>query len=251
MIDTHAHLNTIEYINDLDEVIHRAKNVGVEKIILVGMDLKHNQKALELSLEYPIFYPTVGIHPCSVDEESLDDLYELAKNPRVVAIGETGIDLYWRQDNLALQQEVFKKQIELAIQLNKPIIIHTRSSFNEAYEVIKPYKGQIKGVFHSFSSTLEDALKVIELGLYIGISGVVTFKKALEIKQIVEHIDLKHILLETDSPYLSPSPYRGKRNESAYTHLILEEVARIKQIDPKIVEDITNENAKKLFGLES
>ncbi|WP_162146874.1 TatD family hydrolase [Acholeplasma granularum] len=250
MIDTHAHINMKEFEDKLDLIVENAISNNVTHIIVVGMDFFHNERSFILANTYNNMFATVGIHPTTL-KGNVKDLEKYLLHKRVVAIGETGIDLYWNKDNLELQTKYFKEQIELAIEYRLPIIIHTRNSFNEAYEIIKPYKGKITGVFHSFSSNYEDALKAIDLGFYIGISGVVTFKKAEELKEVVEKIDLKHLLLETDSPYLAPIPFRGKKNEPAYTNYVLKEVALLKNIDEKIVDKITTENAIKLFKLEN
>ena len=250
IIDTHAHLNTSQFDQDVDQVIINANNNNVNKIIVVGMDLIHNQKALMLANQYDNLYATVGIHPTSVEDEKLKDLIPLLNKNKVVALGEIGIDLYWETKNLKLQQFLFEEQIKLAITHNLPIIIHTRNSFKEAYDIVKLYKGQVRGVFHSFSSNLLDAKLAIELGFYIGISGVVTFNKAYELHEVVKEIPLNYLLLETDSPYLAPTPFRGKRNEPSYTKYVLEEVAKIKKIDKEEVARVTTLNAIKLFRLE-
>lgn len=250
IIDTHAHLNTKSYDEDLDLVISRAKTYGVEKIIVIGMDDYHNKKAIELANIYPNLYATVGVHPCDVETEKIEDIMPLLKQNKVVSIGEIGIDLYWKKDNLDKQIIYFKRQLDLAYEYNLPVVIHTRESFNEAYEVVKPYKDKVTGVFHAFSSRLEDAKKAIELGFYIGIGGVVTFSKRGELEDIVREIPLEKIIVETDSPYLTPKPFRGKRNEPGYTKYVVEEIAKIKNIDVKMVEEITSNNAIALFRLE-
>ncbi len=249
MIDTHAHINTKQFNQTIDEVINRAKANHVNQIIVIGMDIYHNQRAIELVSKYPNLYASVGIHPTTL-EGDVDSLRPLLEHKRVVAIGETGIDLYWDKTNLDLQIKYFKAQIELAIAYDLPVIVHTRESFTEAYECLKPYKGKVRGVFHSFSSNLSDAKKAIDLGFYIGISGVVTFNKATDLHEIVEQIDLKHMILETDAPYLAPVPYRGKTNEPAYTMYVLKKVALIKSLDEKVVDEVTTMNAIKLFNLE-
>lgn len=249
MIDTHAHINTKEFNNRIDEVLSNASRNGVHKIIVVGMDTYHNERAITLASTYDNLYASVGIHPTTLTG-NVTELKPLFSHKRVVAVGETGIDLHWDKTNLELQVKYFIEQIELAIELKLPIIVHTRNSFKEAYDCLLPYKGQIKGVFHSFSSTLEDAKKAIDFGFYIGVSGVVTFKKATELHEIVKNIDLKHVIIETDAPYLAPVPFRGKTNEPAYTKYVLEAVAHIKQIDASVVDEITTKNANRLFQLE-
>lgn len=250
IIDTHAHLNTDEFKSKIDDSLKLLKEHHVDYVIVVGMNHEANLRAIKLAFQHKELYATVGIHPCDIKNEKIEDLIPLLKEKKVVALGEIGIDLYWKKDNLEDQKKIFIQQIELAIQHDLPIIIHTRESFKEAYECVLPYKGKLRGVFHSFSSNIEDAKRAIELGFYIGISGVVTFKKALELHEIVKEIDLKHMLVETDSPWLAPVPYRGKRNEPAYTYYVVEEIAKIKNISSDEVAKITSNNAKMLFRLE-
>lgn len=251
IIDTHVHLTMTHYKNDLDKVIKNANNNNVMKMIAVGMDRFHNLKVLEIAKLYPnVVYPTVGVHPTSVEDNNWEDIITYLDNEKIYAVGEIGIDLHWRTDNLLKQQIFFEEQIKLAIKYNLPIIIHTRNSFNEAYEIVKKYKGKVKGVFHCFSSSLVDAKKAIELGFLIGIGGPVTFKNATELHKLVKEIDLSHIVVETDAPYLAPMPYRGMRNEPAYTKYVVEEISKIKNIDVKEVMDITTKNAINLFKLE-
>ncbi len=251
IIDTHAHLNMHQFDKDLDAVLANAKAHGVGKMIVIGMDKYHNQRALFLAEKYDNLYAAIGVHPVDVDKLSVDDILPYLEKDKVVAVGETGIDLYWHKDNLEKQKAYFIKQIELAIQYDLPIIIHTRNSFDEAYDCVKPYKGKLRGVFHSFSSGLKEAKMVIDLGLYIGISGVITFPKAVELKEIVKEVPLEHLLLETDAPFLTPAPYRGQRNEPGYTFYVAREVASIKAIDIETVKKVTTENANKLFRLET
>ncbi len=250
IVDTHCHINTKAFDQDLNEVIKRAIELDVSKMIVVGMDSYHNDKTIELIETYDGLYGAIGIHPCDVEHADFNAIIPLLDHKKVVAVGETGIDLYWDKTNLDKQKAYFIKHIEISIKYNLPLIIHTRDSFNEAYEIIKPYKGKVKGVFHAFSSSLEDALKVIDLGLYIGIGGVVTFPKAETLKEIVKHISLDHMLLETDSPYLTPVPFRGKRNEPGYTKYVCEMVGKIKDVSSEVVAKTTSDNAHKLFGLE-
>ena len=249
MIDTHAHINDLCYDNDIDDVIALAHTNGIKKVIVVGTSIESSTKAIMMAKMHQNLYPTAGFHPTELDNLDFALLEAIIKNNKIYAIGECGIDLYWNSDNLELQKEVFIKQIELAIKYDLPIIIHTRNSFNEAYECLLPYQGKIKGVFHCFSGTLQDALKAIEIGFFLGIGGVVTFKNAIELKSIVEKIDLRYLLLETDCPYLSPTPFRGKRNEPAYIKYIIKEISNIKNVTIEVVDEITSTNATTLFGL--
>ena len=249
IIDTHAHLNTETFDSELDAVIERASLADVKKIIVIGMNNKANSRALELS-DRANLYATVGLHPSDVLEGlDIELLKQQSKHPKVVAIGEIGIDLYWVKDNLELQIQVFKRQLELAIELDLPVVIHMRDSANEIYEVVKHYP-QLKGVMHCFSASLDWAMKFIELGFYIGIGGPVTFKNNLEAKQVATQIPLDRLLVETDSPYLAPVPYRGKQNEPAYTKLVVLEIAKLRDISVEEVSTMTTRNAMRLFRIE-
>ncbi|PKK97169.1 MAG: TatD family deoxyribonuclease [Tenericutes bacterium HGW-Tenericutes-3] len=249
IIDTHAHLNTEEYNEDLDDVLIRAKMNDVNQVIVIGMDEETSTKAIELAEDYDMLFATAGVHPGYVDNQNTDFLEFVLDHEKVVAVGECGIDLHWRQDNFELQRSVFLEQIELAKRFKLPLVIHTRSSFEEAYQCLVPSKGLVTGVFHCFSSDLKDAKRAIELGFYIGIDGPITFKKAEDLVEIVKHVDLKHILVETDSPYLAPMPFRGKRNEPSYTLYVVEKIAEIKKISVQEVMKQTTENAYRLFNL--
>ena len=249
MIDTHCHVNIEEFEKDSDQVIKDAIASGVKKMIVIGIDQKSNLKAIAIAEQYEEVYVAVGIHPSVCEEENFDDLIKLISHPKVVAIGECGIDLYWQQDNLEKQKEVFIKQIELSILHKLPLIIHTRNSFKEAYDCVIPYKNKARGVFHCFSSNLEDAFKAIGLGFYVGIDGPVTFKNAKDIKEIAKEIPLDRILIETDSPYLSPHPLRGKRNEPKNLRYIALALSEIKSCDIKEVIQETTSNAINLFKL--
>jgi len=249
IVDTHAHLNTEDYQEDLEDVLIRSKMNDVNQIIVIGMDEETNLKAIELAEEHDMLFATVGVHPGYVDNQTTDHLESLLNKKKVVAIGECGIDLHWRQDNYELQRSIFIEQIELAKRFKLPLVIHTRSSFEEAYQCLVSSKGKVTGVFHCFSSNLKDAKRAIDLGFYIGIDGPITFKKAEDLVDIVQNIDLKHILVETDSPYLAPMPYRGKRNEPAHTKYVVEKIAEIKKISVEEVMKQTTENAYNLFNL--
>ena len=246
MIDTHVHLNFEEYIDDLNMVIMNAEDQGVEKMIVVGIDEVSSAYAVTLAEQYPSVFASIGIHP-SEAHISTQFISSFVNHPKVVAIGECGIDLHYSSDNLKEQIETFKKQIELAIEYHKPIIVHSRSAVKECLDVLKPYQGKVRGVFHCFSGTLEEANRVIDLGMYIGLDGPITFKNAFDAKALAKHIDLKHILVETDSPYLSPDPLRGRRNEPANVKYVIRALAKIKGMNVEDVDDITTNNAVALF----
>lgn len=250
IVDTHLHLNTEDYKNDLDQVIKDAFEAGVKKLIVIGMDHETSKKAIDIAERYEGVYASVGLHPGYVDEgDDPEFIHKYVDHPKVVAIGETGLDFYWTKENKDLQMKRFVEHIELSIKYHLPLVIHTRNSFQEAYDLLKPYKGIAFGVFHCFSSDLEDAKKAIDLGFYIGIDGPITFKNPKELLPIVKNIDLKHILIETDSPYLAPTPFRGKRNEPKYLVEVVKKIAEIKNMTEEEVKEMTTKNAHQLFKL--
>ena len=251
IIDTHAHLNMDTFQQDLKDVLDRATKADVKKIIVIGMDQPSNLKAIELAEKNQGLYATAGIHPGHVnDDQNMGAVEQLLKHQKVVAIGECGIDLYWQKDNLELQKEIFQAHIDLALKHQLPLVIHNRNAFDVIYDMLLPYKGKLKGVFHCFSSDLSDAYKAIDLGFYIGVDGPLTFKKAQDIKEIVLNIDLKHLLVETDSPFLAPMPFRGKRNEPAYLKYVVEYMATLKDVPTDKIKEVTSHNAITLFKLE-
>ena len=253
MIDSHSHLFADEFNDDLDECINRCKENNVNKIVLVGFSPETNQKAQELSRKYPIFYPTAGVHPSDVREnyeEQFQNLLEFIDNNKVYAIGECGLDYYWDITYKEEQKAIFKLQCELAIERNLPIIVHMRDATNDAYNILKEYKGRLSGVMHCYSGSKEMAMEFLKLGFYISLGGPVTFKNAKEPKKVCEIVPLDRLLIETDCPYLAPTPNRGKRNESSYVKLVCEEIARIRGISFSEVEKATEENAIRLFKLD-
>lgn len=249
MIDTHAHLTEEKLYKDLDQIIFNAKKNGVKKIISVGMTNKANQTSIEIANKYDIVYASVGIHPNEVINEVLDlnKLKQLAKNKKVVAIGEIGIDLYRSKDTFNKQKTYFIEQIKLAIKLNLPIIVHSRNSAIEIYEILKNYP-EVTGVMHCYSEHVDYVEKFIKLGFYIGVGGIVTFKNAFEVKEIVKKVPLDKLLIETDAPYLAPDPFRGKQNEPAYVKYTLIKLAEILNMSVNEIKNITTNNAYKLFS---
>lgn len=250
IIDTHAHLNMEDFDHDIDLILGRALKHDVTNIIVIGIDTYSNRRAVELAEDHEMLYATVGIHPGSVDDDQdVEGIIDYLEHPKVVAIGECGLDFYWKDDNKDLQKQIFQKQIELAMRYQKPLVIHTRNSFDEAYEMVKPYKGKVNGVFHCFSSDLVGARKAVDLGFMVGIDGPITFKNNHVLKDIIEHIPLEYILVETDSPYMTPAPHRGKRNEPGNTRYVVEKIAEIKKMQLKDVAEVTTANAKRLFKI--
>jgi TatD DNase family protein len=251
-VDSHSHIYCEEFSTDRDEVVSRARQSGIDCIILPNIDSSSIKAMLDLTDSSPgYFRPLIGLHPTSVKEDYKKELeiieYWLSKR-RFYGIGEIGIDLYWDKTFLREQTEVFKVQIDWAKQLNIPIVVHVRDSFKEVIDVILEKKDDsLRGVFHSFTGTIEQARRIIELGFKIGIGGIVTFKKSgLDI--VVPEIGLQNILLETDSPWLAPVPHRGRRNECSYLTSIASKVAELNRVNVEEVARITSQNAMELFG---
>jgi TatD DNase family protein len=252
-IDTHTHLFLEQFKDDREDVIKRAIDSGVYKLLLPNIDSKSIDDLKETVKLFPDnCYPMIGLHPTSVDNNFTTEL-DLVKNElksgEYIAVGEIGIDLYWDKTFIKEQQQAFATQLDLALEYNLPVVIHARESFAEIFEVLDNYRGSgITGVFHSFTGTLEDANRAIDMGFMIGFNGILTFKNS-GLDKIAEQVDIKHILLETDSPYLAPTPYRGKRNESSYVINVGNKLADIKGISIEDVARITTENAERLFNI--
>lgn len=253
MIDTHTHLYSEEFDEDRNEMIERALNKGVSKFFLPAINSETHQKMFDLESEYPSqIFSMIGLHPCYVKPESWEEELKLVEkhlsDRKFPAIGEIGIDLYWDQSTLEIQVKAFEKQIDWAIERDLPIVIHTRSSFDEVFEVLDRKKHpKLRGIFHCFSGDLDQAKRAINLGFILGIGGVVTFKNG-KIDQFLHEIPLDKIVLETDSPYLAPVPHRGKRNESSYLDLIVGKLVNIYSLDFAEIDRITTENATRIFG---
>ena len=251
--DTHTHLYSEEFDQDRNDMIQRAIKAGVSRFFIPAIDSSCTASMYELEQNYPEnVFLMMGLHPTYVKDNYLEELNhvktELTKR-KFYAIGEIGIDLYWDKTHLAEQQIAFRTQIQLAKQYKLPIVIHCRDSFNEIFEILEEEKSpDLFGIFHCFTGTHEQALQAISYNMKLGIGGVVTFKNG-KIDQFLNHIDINHILLETDSPYLSPIPYRGKRNESSYIINVVHKLAAIYQISPEEIARITTENAKDIFGI--
>jgi TatD DNase family protein len=251
-VDTHAHLYLNEFKNDLEKTLQRSEEVGVERIYLPNIDHTSIDDMLELEAKYPQCIATIGLHPCSVKKDFERELYvveDWLRKRSFVAIGEIGTDLYWNKTHWKEQVEAFKIQARWAKEYNLPIIIHCRDSMDETIALVKELQIEgLKGIFHCFGGSIEQAQQIIDLGFLLGIGGVVTFKKA-GLEQVLLEIGLEHLVLETDSPYLAPVPHRGKRNESAYVPIIAQKIAEIKQISIAEVAQATTQNAQRLFGL--
>jgi TatD DNase family protein len=252
MVDSHSHIYSKEFDSDRQDVIERAKKEGVRKILMPAIDTEMHEIMLQTERENPaVCFSMMGLHPCSVKQDYLEELKivgEYLAKRSFIAIGETGLDFYWDKTFLNEQYSSFQKQIEWALQYDIPVVIHSRNSIDECIDEIRKYQsGKLKGVFHCFSGNLRQAQQIIELGFYLGIGGVVTFKNAgLDI--LMKELGLDNVVLETDAPYLSPVPFRGKRNESSYIKYVSHKLAEIKSITVEEVAMITTKNATKLFG---
>ncbi|MDY0313522.1 MAG: TatD family hydrolase [Bacteroidales bacterium] len=250
LVDTHCHLYLPEFKQDLDDTILRAKNSGISKIILPNIDSKSIDSMFNLYYsDTNLFSIAIGLHPRSVKEDYELELLKIFKHSiNIIGIGEIGIDLYWDKTFLKEQQVVFDFQLNYACENNLPVIIHSRNSLKEVLDIVKLYlpKG-LKGVFHCFPGNLQEAKQIINYGFYLGIGGILSYKKN-NMLEVVENIDLEFILTETDSPYLSPVPYRGKRNEPSYMFEIVKLISSLKKIDYDDVANITKNNAIKLFN---
>lgn len=252
LIDTHSHIDMSDF-EDLDGIILNAKNEGVEKIIIPSVDRNSFERVIEISKNYEGVYCALGIHPSEAQnakEEDYQKIIELAENKKVVAIGECGLDYYWDKTFIEEQKEVFLKQIEIAKTFNKPLIVHDREAHKDTFDLItQNIKDEIPVVMHCFSGSLEFAKECIRKGFYIALGGVVTFKNAKKAHEIAKEISLDYLLLETDAPYLTPEPYRGKRNEPAYIKFAAERIAEIRGTSFDEIANKTTENARKVFGI--
>lgn len=251
-IDTHAHLFDDAFDSDRNEVISRIIENNINKVMIVGFSKDTNLKALELASKYNFMYPTIGYHPSEANEINEDDLIlleqQINKN-KIYAIGECGLDYYWVKDNKEQQKCLFKAQIELSIKYNLPLVIHCRDAINDVYEILKEYNGRVRFVMHCYSGSVEMAKEFIKLGGYISLGGPVTFKNAKTPKEVALGIPLERLMAETDCPYLAPHPYRGKRNESSYVRLVIEQIAILLGRDVKEIEELLDNNSILFFNL--
>lgn len=254
LIDTHAHLQDEELKKDLANVLARANDAGVEKIICVGYDLKSSQEALNLARKYRQIYAVVGIHPhdaASLDARAIEKLYSMAKDPRVVAIGEIGLDFYRDLSPRDQQRQAFREQIKLARELGKPIVIHDRDAHQEVMDIIKAEKaGKNQGIMHCYSGELPLAIDLIKEGFYISFAGPLTFKNARKAQEVAAKIPMDKILIETDCPYLAPEPWRGKLNEPAHVKYTAAKLGELRNKSPEEIAYLTNINARKVYRIK-
>lgn len=251
-IDSHAHLYVDQFKEDIDEVISRALASNVQKIFLPNIDSSSTESMFALSDKYPeVCYPMMGLHPCSVKEnyrDELDHILEVKKERKIYGVGELGIDLYWDKTFEKQQIDAFRTQIEWAIEWKLPIIIHSREALHLTIPIVEEMKNEnLTGVFHCFTGTAEEAERIQKVGFYLGVGGVSTFKNG-GMDKTLPSIDMSHLILETDSPYLAPKPYRGKRNESSYIPIVADRVAELKGLSVEKVMEVTTTNSQQLFA---
>jgi len=280
LIDTHAHLDFPEFAGDVDAILRRAKEAGVSKIIAIGTTLQSSRNAINFAEQYPEIYAVIGIHPTSVSEEREDfflELQQLAEHPKVVAIGETGLDYHHlpgslrkqeisettfgaastetiesdlRDDaEMASQSVAFEQHLELAATKSKNVVIHQRDAWADTIKMLRPYSTHVRGVFHCFNGSLEQAQEAVELGHYISFTGIVTFKNAGDLRQTAASLPIDRIMVETDAPYLAPVPYRGKRCEPAFVRETAAAIAKIRNLTLESFSAQTTKNAERFFGL--
>lgn len=253
LFDTHAHLNATQFNEDVEQVIERARAEGVSHIVVVGFDRPTIQRAMELAEQYSFIYAAVGWHPVDaihMTDEDLIMIERLAAHPKVVALGEMGLDYHWDQSPKEVQKEVFRKQIRLAKKVKLPIVIHNRDATADIVHILQEeHAGEVGGVMHCFSGSIEVARQCIDMNFYISFGGPVTFKNAKKPKEVAKEIPLDRLLIETDCPYLTPHPFRGKRNEPSYVKYVAEAIAELKGISFEEVAQKTSDNAKRLFGI--
>ncbi|WP_017413665.1 TatD family hydrolase [Clostridium tunisiense] len=253
IFDSHSHYDDSQFNEDRDLVLKEIKEKGVIGVLNCGSDLRGLNMSIELAEKYDFVYAAVGIHPeyaQVVDENLIEQIRNYAKNPKVRAIGEIGLDYYWEENPpREVQKKAFRMQMEAARELNLPVVIHDREAHQDTLEIMKEFS-QVKGVVHCFSGSVEFAKECLKLGYYIGITGVVTFKNAKVIKEVVKAVPIDKLLVETDCPYMAPTPYRGKRNQSNYIEYIIDEIAELKGITKEDVEKNTIKNTKTLLNLK-
>lgn len=254
-IDTHVHLNADQYEEDLQEVIDRALEAKVERMVVIGFDRKTIERTMQLIEQYDFVYGVIGWHPVdAIDctQQDLEWIEQLASHPKIVGIGETGLDYYWDKSPKDVQQELFRKQIQLAQKINLPIVIHNRDATGDVVQILREENAaSVGGVMHCFSGSVETARECIAMNFKISLGGPVTFKNARLPKEVATEIALEHLMIETDAPYLAPHPHRGKRNEPAFVPLVAEEIARLKGLTIEEIAQATTANAKNFFGIDN
>lgn len=252
LIDVHAHYDDKRYNGDREQVINAVRESGVDRIINSGSGIKSSRASVELAGKYDFIYAAVGVHPHETErtpDNTIDILAELLKNKKVVAVGEIGLDFYRDFSDRDSQRHWFKKQMDFAADVRYPAVIHDRDAHGECLEMVKKYKGMVKGIFHCFAGSAEMSRELVKLGYMMSFGGVATFENAKTCHEVLKELPLDYILLETDCPYLAPHPHRGERNDSSYLPLIARKIAEIKNIKTEEVISKTGENAKRCFNM--
>lgn len=253
IFDSHAHYDDAQFDDDRMDVLSHLKDAGVAKVVNISNGWDDLLKTLELIKQVPFLYGTVGIHPCKVSElndERMEQMRDFCSGDKIVAVGEIGLDYYWMSDPKEVQKEWFIRQLRLAKEVNLPVVIHSRDASQDTFDIMKAeHAGTTGGVIHCYSGSVEMAREYVKMGYFLGIGGVVTFKNSKTLKKLAAEIPLEHIVIETDCPYLAPTPYRGKRNSSAYLPMVVEEIARLRGISTEEVERVTYENAMRLYSI--
>ena len=253
IFDSHAHYDDAQFDEDRMDVLSHLKDAGVAKVVNISNGWDDLLKTLELIKQVPFIYGTVGIHPCKVSElndERMEQMRDFCSGDKIVAVGEIGLDYYWMSDPKEVQKEWFIRQLRLAKEVNLPVVIHSRDASQDTFDIMKAeHAGTTGGVIHCYSGSVEMAREYVKMGYFLGIGGVVTFKNSKTLKKVAAEIPLEHIVIETDCPYLAPTPYRGKRNSSAYLPMVVEEIARLRGISTEEVERVTYENAMRLYSI--
>ncbi|BBF44651.1 putative deoxyribonuclease YcfH [Lachnospiraceae bacterium KM106-2] len=254
IFDTHAHYDDKQFDEDREALLASFKEQGIEFVVNVGADIATSKTTIELAKKYPFIYGAIGVHPNEVaelNEEKMQWLKDMTSLEKIVAIGEIGLDYYWKEPEPAIQKQWFERQLELAREVNLPVIIHSRDATKDTVDMMQALKaGDIGGVIHCYSYSKETAKTFLDMGYYFGIGGIVTFNNAKKLKEVVEYLPLESIVLETDCPYLAPVPNRGKRNSSLNLPYVVDEIARIKNIDQETVMNVTMQNAKNLYRMK-
>ena len=252
IFDTHAHYDDEQFDGDRDELLKSMPDLGVGTIVDVSATYESCEKGLALAGKYPHVYAAIGVHPDEVgelNEDKIQHMKELCRNKKVVAVGEIGLDYYWDNESHEIQQKWFIRQLELAGEVKKPVIIHSREAAADTMYIMKNYAQGLGGVIHCYSYSREMAEEYVKMGFYIGIGGVVTFKNAKKLKDVAAAIPIEKIVLETDCPYMAPEPYRGKRNQSSYIRYVAEKIAELKAMSQEEVIAVTEKNARDLYGI--
>lgn len=253
IFDTHAHYDDEAFDGDREELFAQMKEIGIDFVVNIGANMASSRETVRMCGQYPFLYGAVGIHPTDaqeLNEAAWEELKQLSGREKIVAIGEIGLDYYWPEPDRKIQKTALEAQIQLAKEVKLPIVIHSRDAARDTADILHAlHAGDCKGVIHCFSYGKEMAREFLDMGFYLGVGGVVTFKNAKKLKETVEYAPLERILLETDCPYLAPVPYRGKRNSSLYLPYVAEEIARIKNIPYEEVLAVTMQNAKTMYGI--